>query len=544
MLSKPDFFDAVEKGDLEKVKSILEQERDKNGRPCYPDTVKEIISHDNGLTMAARLGHSDILKYLLDYGMDPNERTGERKQGALHYAALKDFRNITGLLLEYKPNHKIGYTLKKPLDINIKDRKDQTPLLLAVSENHTETVKMLLNAGADPNICNFRQVTPLIISSYRGNTAITKLLLDNNADPDLRDDEGITPLMYAGYKGHSEIVSLLLDAHADMYAQSRPDSNLPVAADAFMITCRYGYLQTAQLFIDKGYDVNRRKTDGKTPLMFLIDNTPDSPSVAEEIVTLLIKSGADINAEDSSGKTPLIRASVSNRSFMTDILLRHGARTEHHESFYGDTALHVAAEKGFTETAKILLDFAADANTVNTKKETPLAQACRQGFFETARLLLEYHADPDIADEDGNTALMSAGRNGYNDIAELLLRYNADLNLKNNRGQTASDIACENPTMNKKITELLISASPADIQFLYAAEEGQTEKILKYLSEGIDADHIKNKSDGKNALLSACQKDQERSFKFYWITTSPFMSGTIPGLRLCIIFPVTMRIFP
>lgn len=171
MLSKQDFFEAVEKGDLEKVKSILESKRDKYGSPCYPDTVKEIVSHDNGLTMAARLGHDDILKYLLDYGMDPNARTGERNQSALHYAAMKDFRNITGLLLKYKPNHKIECVRKKSLDINIKDRKDQTPLLLAVSENHTEIVKMLLNAGADPNICNFRQVTPLSISSYRGNTA-------------------------------------------------------------------------------------------------------------------------------------------------------------------------------------------------------------------------------------------------------------------------------------------------------------------------------------------------------------------------------------
>ena len=508
MLSKQDFFEAVEKGDLEKVKSILESKRDKYGSPCYPDTVKEIVSHDNGLTMAARLGHDDILKYLLDYGMDPNARTGERNQSALHYAAMKDFRNITGLLLKYKPNHKIECVRKKSLDINIKDRKDQTPLLLAVSENHTEIVKMLLNAGADPNICNFRQVTPLIISSYRGNTAITKLLLDNNADPDLRDDEGITALMYACYKGHSNIVSLLIDARTDMYTQTLPGSNLPVAADAFMIACRYGYLQTAQLFIDKGYDVNCRKTNRKTPLMFLIENTPDSPAAAEDIATLLIKSGADINAEDSSGKTPLILASSLNIPFMTDILLRQGARTEHHESFYGDTALHIAAEKGFTETAKILLDFAADANTVNTKKETPLAQACRQGFFETARLLLKRHANPDIADEEGNTALMSSVRNGYIDIAELLLRYNADLNLKNNRGQTASDIACENPAMNKKITELLISASPAEIQFLCAAKEGQTDKVLKYLAEGIDADRIRNKSDGKNALLSACQKDQ------------------------------------
>ncbi len=94
------------------------------------------------------------------------------------------------------------------------------------------------------------------------------------------------------------------------------------------------------------------------------------------------------------------------------------------------------------------------------------------------------------------------------DIVELLLKYNPDLTLKSTFGKTALDMAYNRNHYVKEIADLIKEASSREIQFLYAAAENDTDKVLKYIAEGIDInntiDELYN-SIGSNALLIASE---------------------------------------
>jgi len=73
-------------------------------------------------------------------------------------------------------------------------------------------------------------------------------------------------------------------------------------------------------------------------------------------------------------------------------LLDGNAETEA-KSSTGQTPLHVACEKGFTDCIQLLLDKKADFNAKDDNGKTPLDYACQSGHPGCIILMLEYRAD-------------------------------------------------------------------------------------------------------------------------------------------------------
>jgi ankyrin repeat protein len=84
-------------------------------------------------------------------------------------------------------------------------------LLQACWENDLGKVRsLLLDHGADPNLRDRYDQTALMLAAYRGCTDIVRLLLlDRRTDPNLRDGFGSTALMIASHYGHIVVVKLL-----------------------------------------------------------------------------------------------------------------------------------------------------------------------------------------------------------------------------------------------------------------------------------------------------------------------------------------------
>lgn len=110
-------------------------------------------------------------------------------------------------------------SILKEFGINVQDSEGRTALIHSVSENQIESVRWLLDNGADVNIQDRGGYSALHFVAQERLVAIGKLLLDHNADLELRDKYGNTPLWTAVMNSRQElsIVKLLLDKGANLH---------------------------------------------------------------------------------------------------------------------------------------------------------------------------------------------------------------------------------------------------------------------------------------------------------------------------------------
>lgn len=116
--------------------------------------------------------------------------------------------------------------LKKELgsgvDINLQNEKfGQTPLVLAVYNEHYEMVEFLLSNGADANIKMSNGQTAIFIAAYLGENKTILTLLRHGALLNLSDKEGNTPLHRAAEGGSASAVALLLQNGAKVDALNK-----------------------------------------------------------------------------------------------------------------------------------------------------------------------------------------------------------------------------------------------------------------------------------------------------------------------------------
>ena len=105
--------------------------------------------------------------------------------------------------------------LEKGADPNAQDSSGWTPLHTAVAHGHVNVAKLLIEYGADVNAKTLRGWTPLHFASAFRMPLMVKLLLQNGADVNAKDKDGATPLHFAASKGYLDVVELLLKNGAD-----------------------------------------------------------------------------------------------------------------------------------------------------------------------------------------------------------------------------------------------------------------------------------------------------------------------------------------
>ena len=72
----------------------------------------------------------------------------------------------------------------KNIDLNSTDVRGQTPVFAAAKYNHTSSLEILLDAGADPNGSAESAESPLHVSVRDGMPEVSSILLKYGASPD------------------------------------------------------------------------------------------------------------------------------------------------------------------------------------------------------------------------------------------------------------------------------------------------------------------------------------------------------------------------
>ena len=188
----------------------------------------------------------------------------------------------------------------------------------------------------------------------------------------------------------------------------------------------------------------------------------------------------------------------------------------------GSTALLWAAHWNDLQTAALLIQSGADANTANDLKMTALSQACINASDAMVDLLLHAGANPNTPIATGETPLMTCSRTGNDNAVRLLLRGGADVNaVEPTQNQTALMWAAAE--RHPKILQTLI-AEKADLKahtklgftaLHFAARFGDVESTKVLLDAGLDvnvrAQPERGKQEGSTAAAGAAPANVARA---------------------------------
>jgi ankyrin repeat protein len=369
-------------------------------------------------------------------------------------------------------------------------------LSLAAMEGDIETVRALIDQGADVNAPQGDGTSALHWAASRNDLAMTELLLEAGADVSARTRLGeMTPLFMAARSGNASIIEALAEAHADATSAST------IGTTALMLAAGSGSADAVRALLNAGASVNAKDTNqGQTALMFA------AASGREDVIRVLAENGADL---DAASIVPTRRKPPSRADGNTAAPRRGRGGPPKPLALGGLTAMHFAAREGHLDAVRSLVESGADLN-VRTASDamSTLTLAIVNGRLEMAKYLLEQGADPNQSSTEGATALFAtvdirwAPRGWYPspkldneevdylDLMKMLVDHGADIDARMKGRMWMRIVGPGGGT-----------AYDGDTAFLRAAEANDVEAMRFLLSHG--ANPSITTSMGVNALLLA-----------------------------------------
>src|SRR5262245_50087737 len=399
------------------------------------------------LMAVARSGKVEAARLLLEAGADVNAKEEWGGQTALMWAAAQSQPEMVKLLASKGADlnargvirqwERKVITEPRPKDMN---KGGYTALLYAAREGCVECARHLIAAGADLNLEDPDRVTPLNMALLNLHFELAASLIKAGADIDKWDLYGRSPLYMAAdvstlpTKGNGamavipsedsmtalDVARLLLDAGANpnLQLKRRPpyrdvpqdrggDTILAQGATPLLRAARAGDAPFVDLLLKHKALVDLPSKEGVTPLMaaagvdFGTRVTRGRNRTNEGVLAtmrLLLDAGADINARMV---TEPRRAAADGAAARAQAAVGAGRRGSQMPSPFAvphQTALHGAAERGFTPFVKFLIENGADLQAKDADGRTPLdlakgvgvpgvRAAAREPFPETVALI-------------------------------------------------------------------------------------------------------------------------------------------------------------
>uniref|UniRef100_A0A3Q2QDF2 Ankyrin repeat domain 52 n=1 Tax=Fundulus heteroclitus TaxID=8078 RepID=A0A3Q2QDF2_FUNHE len=501
------------------------------------DVLKLLVSHiaevmckdKHGYTplhVAAASGHVDVVRCLLRLRVEvkvalPIWVSCNVKQIKVYFIFCI-FHTVKSVELEFSLK-----MLEKVFNVTFPVNKEgKSPLHMAAMQGRFTSSQILIQNGGEIDCLDVNGNTPLHIAARYGQELLTSTLLTNGAARGRQGIHGMLPLHFAALFGFPDCCRKLLSN--DDYGRTC----LHAAASGGNVEC-------LNLLINNGAELDIKDDLGRSPLHYAAANGNSQCTIS------LVRAGAEVNEADLTGCSPLHYAAASHTfSGCLDFLLDNGANPTlknsmgysavhyaaaygnkqhlelvshevesnipvsplhlaayygHCEALYllcetlvsldvrdidGQTALHLAAKRGFSKCVEVLLEHQASYTLKDYKqKRTALHAAgtsrleqsaavidCQDAQGQTAlilaalgrhtdcvHILLEKNANPDAADKQGFTALHRAAMLGSEESALALLEHGASALCRDSQGKTPLHLAAS--CGHTKLLHMLLKAA-------------------------------------------------------------------------------------
>lgn len=380
------------------------------------------------LCIAAACGHFEIASILLEAGAQVNAASKDKGETALHVAVKGARHDIIDLLLEHRadlesktyhsgatPLHYAAIAsgslalvmklLKYGAHYDVKDMEGQTPAALALQTNNLHAAVAIINMarGKPKQLAKEKDMLLHHVEKTKDRSSMTNDLIADvfaaTCDPDS------TVLVEAIKKNDARLVEMFLEKGADPH-RSTAKGLLPI-----FVAVKFADLRIIRMLVQHGADVNVRGPGNLDTMQVLFKalSARDEDSIVS-IVDYLLAKGADGLALYSDGKTLLHRtvSGSTDRAQVVRLLLKNGLEINAQDR-EGNTALHLAAHYGLSQSATVLLDARADTTIVDSAKRTPLFRAVLKQQWPVVRMLA---CSPAMTswDAEGSTALHHIAR--------------------------------------------------------------------------------------------------------------------------------------
>ena len=318
--------------------------------------------------MAARTGNVAAIRVLLDHGAQINQ-TNPRGQTALMWAVSEKNADAARLLISRGANVNAKTNPlppPRPLDLIFSaptPAGGMTALLFAARQNDLESVKALLDGGADINLVSADGSSAILSCHCQRTYELAEFLLTKGADPNLADNRGRAAL-YAAIDMRNlewstrpapagkdkvdglDVIQALLSRGANPNAQLTgkiPLRGQPsfdgrwanqVGATPFWRAAQSDDVAVMRMLLDSKADPAIASKDGTTPLMVAAGvgwsdgQSHGATADAPEAIRICLEHGADVNAVNAEGNTALHGASFRGAANVVELLVEKGARMD------------------------------------------------------------------------------------------------------------------------------------------------------------------------------------------------------------------------
>jgi ankyrin repeat protein len=342
---------------------------------------------------------------------------------------LNEYKDLCENRVDIKANKLVNYDWIMNIETEDSSQTLNECLIRACIKGDPQTVKHLINKGANPSCRDIFDRTPLMYAAKFGHTDVVKYLCSLKIDVNEKREISIswsssrwpfldiecgTALQESAQNGDTCVMRILLSHGADIKVRSALD-NTPL-----FYAAQEGNAAMVELLLKQGLDVDSVNFCNETALSYAVR------AARSDVVDMLTK-WKKPNSNTFAGA--ICAAIDSNDIFMVVKLLKAGASCDsfyYHWKDYRYSPLVYAAQKGRIEIAKLLLRAGAKMNGTVNHPATPLAVAAQEGDSAMVRFLLENGANANLPANSSANPLSAAFSGRSLDVIRQIVEHGAN----------------------------------------------------------------------------------------------------------------------